>query len=215
MLADGRPLSRQLTTLLADACADFAPHIGFIDIVQAGASSDGVASVASSSSPTGGPRRAQGTCPLYFALEVPEELEARRTRTRRSTQDAGAQRAAAATFNPAQSADDFVDQTPVPLSWFLFGAASAHLDDATIALVLDFYHHCNPDGGDRGTISLARLTSPTADPGFRALQGDPRSRSDCPLLRLFRDGATRIAACVWARSASEEDRLHMACSAFQ
>ena len=58
------------------------------------------------------------------------------TRARHSTHDAGAQRAANASFDPADVTDEFVKQIPVLMLWFLSRAVSASLDGATIAWVV-------------------------------------------------------------------------------
>ena len=97
------------------------------------------------------------------------------------------------------------------MSWFLSRAASAGLSGATVALVREFYHHCDPGVGEQATVSLARLTSATADSGFWASRGG--CCSDRPLLRLF--CAARFVASVRARAAAQEDKLHIAYSAFQ
>ena len=183
---DGRPLSRQLTGLLTNACADFAALIGIDDSVRGGAPATDVASSAS----TGGP--------LRYSLDLREEPVAHHTRARRSTHDASAQRAAAAAFDPVELTNDFIDQTPVPLTWFLSRAATVGLDAATVTIVQDFYRHCDPHGGERATINLARLTSTTAHLGFWVGRLACRFCPDHPLLCLFRDFAARIAAFVRA-----------------
>lgn len=212
LLTECRPLTQHLTALLAAACPDFASMIGFDDVVRGGAPTSAAIPL---SPPADGPEGALGLGPVRYSLDVPEEAPpvAHRTRARRSAHDADAQRAAAATFDPASLTEEFVVQTPVPLSWFLSRAASAGLSGATVALVREFYHHCDPGGGEQATVSLARLTSATADSVFWASRGG--CRSDRPLLRLFRDCATQIVASVRARAAAQEDKLHMAYRAFQ
>ena len=91
---------------------------------------------------------------------------ARRTRARRSTRNANTQRAAAAAFDPAELPNDYIDQTPVPLTWFFSRAATTGPDAATVTIVQDFYRHCDPGGGERAAVSLDRLTSPNADLAF-------------------------------------------------
>ena len=135
--------------LLAAACPDFASMIGFDDVVRGGAPASSTIPL---SPPADGPQGALELGPVRYPLNVPEEPPpvAHRTHARRSTHDADAQRAAAATFNPAGLTEEFVVQTPVPLSWFLSRAASAGLSGAAVALVREFYHHCDPGGGGAG-----------------------------------------------------------------
>ena len=59
LLADGRPLSRHLTALLADTCTDFASLIGFDDTVRGGTPATDGASAGS---------------PLCYPLNVPDPL---------------------------------------------------------------------------------------------------------------------------------------------
>ena len=149
LLTECRPLTQHLTALLAAACPDFASMIGFDDVVRGGAPTSAAIPL---SPPADGPEGALGLGPVRYSLDVPEEAPpvAHRTRARRSAHDADAQRAAAATFDPASLTEEFVVQTPVPLSWFLSRAASAGLSGATVALVREFYHHCDPGGGGAG-----------------------------------------------------------------
>ena len=119
LLTECRPLTQHLTALLAAACPDFASMIGFDNVVRGGAPTSAAIPL---SLLADGPEGALGLGLVRFSLDVPEEAPpvAHRTRARRSAHDADAQRAAAATFDPASLTEEFVVQTPVPLSTFDF-----------------------------------------------------------------------------------------------
>ena len=142
LLDDGQPLTRTLAATLVNSSEDVASLIGFVGAVRGGARRGGP-----SKSVRIGPSTSR--CHLRYSITVPDKPQppVPKDASLRPTHSARAQRAAAASFDPSELADAFVDQTPVPLSWFLSRAAISPLSDTKVELVRSFYLHCDPAGG--------------------------------------------------------------------
>lgn len=216
------PLHLPLVSALMEACPMAAALTGF-----GGSTGDDRPRHTGCSTPlhaagapdTRGPTDAPAVIPgvLHYAISVPVRPPAPvapSARARRSQHGARAQRGAAATFDPTELEAEYAREIPVPLARFL--TVCEGLCPETLDRVREFYAHCDPQGGEQATLSFARFVSPTADSDFWAARPSAaRFGDDAALRDRFMRAAVDVLASVAVHSATADDRVHMAYSAYK
>ena len=222
LLGGPDPLHLPLVSALMEACPMAAALTGF------GVSADGdcprpsgcgtplqAAGAPDARGPTGALSTGSGV--LHYAIPIPEQPPspvAPSARARRSQHGARAQRGAAATFDPTELEAEYAREIPVPLARLL--AVCEGLSPETLGRVREFYAHCDPQGGKQAALSFARFVSPTADDDFWTARPFATRFEHDPVLRdRFMRAAADVLASVAVHSASADDRVHMAYSAYK